>query len=404
MLDGFAWRNAWRNKRRSGILVASIAFGMGAGLLMIALMNGMARQQVDAAVSTRTAHIQLHAEGFRAHHDLQLALSAGDSLLSVLQETPGVEAAAGRAVLSAMAASAGTGRGVLVMGVDPETESQVCDLAAHLEEGSWFESKKARPAVVGRKLVDLLGLKLGQKLVITGQGGDGLLQGGAYRITGIFRTANSEFDGSTVFVKRSDLNQGFALEGRLHEIAIRLQDIDQLQLMMDQFSKRWPNLEVADWKKLSPDVALTADATDQMNGIFLAVLLVALVFGITNTMLMGVIERRREFGLLLALGLRPSRLVIQVLLETVFLVVAGALLGLLSGVLLSSWLSHTGIDLSAFAEGMAALGMGSVIRPELSAGELPRLLAWTYAAALAGALWPALRVRRMRAVDAMRME
>jgi len=402
MLFTIAWRNVWRSRRRSGLLVASITVGICAGLLEMAILNGMAAQQMNAAVRTRLSHLQIHAAGFRNHEDVGLFVPGGDSVLAVVRGAPGVEAAAGRAVLDAMAASATTARGVRLLGIDPATERRVTDLPSHVVEGDWFGSPRPDAAVIGERLARRLGVRVGQKIVLTAQGGDGGIGAGAFRIVGLYRTASSEFDESAVFVERADLARTFALGGHLHEIAVRVRGMDDIDPVAATLRRRLPALDVATWRTLAPEVALTHDWTAEMNGIFLFVVLVALVFGTTNTMLMGVLERTRELGVLLALGMRPASVFGMVVLETCLLSLVGGLAGTALAAATIAVLSRTGIDLSAVAGGLAALGMDHVIRPLLPGSSYPGVVALVAITAVIASLYPGWKAVRLDPVIAMR--
>lgn len=402
MLFAIAWRNVWRSRRRSGILVASITFGICAGLLEMAIMNGMAAQQVNAAVRTRLSHLQVHAAGFRNHEDVGLFLPGGDSVLAVVRGTPGVEAAAGRAVLDAMAASATTARGVRVLGVDPAAERRVTDLPSRVVDGTWFGTPRRNAAVIGERLAHRLGVRMGQKIVVTAQGADGAVGAGAFRIVGLYRTASSDFDETAVFVQRADLARTFALDGRLYEIAVRVRGMDDIDPVAARLRGLLPGLDVATWRTLAPEVALTREWTGEMNGIFLFVILVALVFGTTNTMLMGVLERTRELGVLLALGMRPARVFGMILLETVLLSLVGGLAGTALAAAAIAALARTGIDLSVVASGLAALGMDRVIHPLLPGSSYPGVVALVAFTAVVASLYPGWKAVRLDPVAAMR--
>jgi ABC-type lipoprotein release transport system permease subunit len=402
MIATIAWRNIWRNGRRSGILIAAIAFGIWAGLLEMAFMNGMANQQVEAAIRTRTSHIQIHMPGFLAHKDVTRFIPAGDSVLAALQRRPDVDAAAGRTVLGGMASSATTARGVVVYGVDPAAERRLTDVPDRIVGGDYFGVDKRDPVVIGERLAEKLGIELGRKIVITGQGGDGEISAGAFRVVGIFRTANSAFDESAVFARRADLARTFALGGELHEIAIRVRQTGGIDTVADALHRDYPGLDVATWRDLSPEVALTNESTQEMNYIFLVVILIALVFGVTNTMLMGVLERTRELGVVIALGMRPAPVFAMVLIETILLSVVGGLAGAVLGVASIAWLGHAGIDLSFVSSGLAAFGMDRVIYPAMPASEYPWVVLLVIATAIVASIYPGWKAVRLDPVRAIR--
>ena len=402
MIATIAWRNVWRNGRRSVILIAAIGFGIWAGILEMALMNGMAEQQVEAAIRTRTAHVQIHARGFLGHRDVNLSIPRPDSTLARVSRMPGVEAVAGRAVLNGMVSSATTARGALVYGVDPIAERRTTDVAEHVIAGRYLDGTRRNAVVVGERLVRKLGLGLGKKLVVTGQAGDGSIGSAAFRIVGIYRTVNSDFDESAVFVARADLARGFALGDALHEIAVRVRRLDAIEPLTAALRRDFPDLDVETWRDLSPEVALTQESTWQMNEIFLVVILIALVFGITNTMLMGVLERTRELGVLIALGMRPGPVFAMVLAETVLLSVGGALSGVVLAALSVAVLGRTGIDLSFVSSGLAAFGFGQVVHPVLPVARYPWVVLLVVVTAMVASIYPGWKAVRLDPARAIR--
>ncbi len=401
MIATIAWRNVWRGGRRSAILIAAIGFGIWAGILEMALMNGMTQQQVQAAILTRTSHLQLHAHGFLGRGDVSLSIPQADSAAARLSRLPGVEAVAGRVVLNGMASSATTARGVRVYGVDPGAERRTTDVAEHVIEGRYLDGTRRNAAVVGERLARKLGLGLGKKFVITAQAGDGSIGTAALRIVGVYRTVNSGFDETAVFVSRADLSRGFALGSALHEIAVRARRPDDLDALAAAIRREFPDLDVETWRDLSPEVALTQESTSQMDGIFLVVILIALVFGITNTMLMGVLERTRELGVLIALGMRPRLVFAMVLTETILLSSGGALAGVALGGLSVAVLGRTGIDLSFVSSGLAAFGFGRIVRPVLPLTQYPCVVLLVVVTAMVASIppgWKAVRLDPVRAI------
>jgi putative ABC transport system permease protein len=402
MITTIAWRNVWRNKRRSAILIAAIAFGIWAGLIMIGLMYGAAEQQVQSAIETRTAHIQIHAPEFLGHKDIARTIPDGDSLLAALRRMPQVKAAAARVVVAAMAASATTGRGVTVYGVTPGDEKQVSDVAQHVIEGTYFATDKRNPIVISARLADKLGVRLGQKIVITSQSATGDISAGAFRIVGIFKTVSSMFDDTTVFALRDDLSSTFALDGKVHEIVLILRNIVDIDAVAASLQTRYPALDVKTWEEISPEVALTMSSTQQMNEIFMGIILIALIFGITNTMLMGVLERMRELGMVIALGMRHRSVFLMILLETLFLSLAGGAAGIVLGAASVALLGRTGIDLSMASRGLEAFGFSQVMYPVVPLREYPVVVGLVVLTAIIAAIYPGLKAVRLSPVRAIR--
>ncbi len=402
MIATLAWRNVWRNGKRSGILIATIAFAIWSGELVVGLMNGMAAQQVAAAIATRTSDLQIHAAGFREHHDVADVIPHGDAVLAVARALPAVKSACDRAIVTGMVASATTARGVSLEGIDPTAERAVTDLSRHLVAGRYFGDETRNPCVIGKALAKKLGVTLHNKIVVTGQAADGSIGSAAFRIVGEFVTANSVFDETTVFARRPDVGRAFGLGGGVHEIAIVVADDGDLDHVASDLRTRYPQLDVATWRELAPEIALTQDSTGQMNHIFMAIILAALVFGMTNTMLMAVIERRHEFGVIRALGMRHGPLFVMIVLETIILSIAGGIVGSGLGALTIAWLGRTGLDLSLFSQGLAAFGLSSRIYPRLAPTEYPLVVALIVVTAILAAIYPGLKAIRIVPAQAIR--
>jgi ABC-type lipoprotein release transport system permease subunit len=278
----------------------------------------------------------------------------------------------------------------------------VTDVPGRVVSGSYFGVERRNPIVIGKRLADKLGIELGRKIVITGQGGDGEISAGAFRVVGVFQTVNSIFDESTVFVERADLARSFALGGEIHEIAVRVRRSGDIEPVARALRHDYPDLDVATWRELSPEVALTNESTQQMNYIFLVIILIALVFGVTNTMLMGVLERTRELGVVIALGMRPGPVFAMVLVETILLSVVGGLAGVALAAASIAGLGHTGIDLSFVSSGLASFGMDKVIYPVMPATEYPWVVLLVIATAIVASLYPGWKAVRLDPVRAIR--
>jgi len=402
MLMLIAWRNIWRNRKRSLIILAAVAFGIWAGLFSMGLMNGMYDQMIATGVSTRLGHIQIHTPDFRERPDVTKTIPDGPAVLQQVRGRDDVLAAAGRSVVSGMATSPETATGVTVLGIDPAADAGVFDVAEYILEGDWFQTDRRNPIVIGAKLAERLDVRLGKKVVLQGQSPDGSIGAGAFRIVGIFRTPSSAFDETTVFAIQDDIQRVFGLGQAIHEIVLRLaehEDIGTVQLALQQAH---PDLAVETWKELAPELAVTADLGNQMLYIFMIIILLALIFGITNTMLMGVLERIRELGVLKALGMKSGRMFAMVLLETLVISLFGGLVGIFAGAGTIEIFARLGIDLSVVSEGMAEFGMGNIVYPVLEWMAYLHVTVLVVLTALVSAVYPGIKAVRLNPIKAIR--
>jgi putative ABC transport system permease protein len=402
MIFTIAWRNIWRNKKRSAILICAIAFGLWASLFSGAIMYGMLEQMVNSAIATRTADIQIHQKGFESFKEIGLIIPQGQQVLSDIRAIPGVTAASGRTVVSGMASSPTTAKGVIIYGIAPGEERLISDVNKQLVQGTYFDNPVSNPAIIGEELAKKLGVKIGNKIVLTAQETDGSIGQGAFRIVGIYRTVSSQFDKTTVFALRSDVDRIFDLNDSLHEIAIMVSSSSKIDEIALEIKNAFPALDVATWKELEPELALTMDMTKEMLYIFLVIVLLAMVFGITNTMLMSVIERIRELGMLISLGMKHGRIFMMITFESVFISIIGAVAGMGLGAGTIAIFARKGIDLSIVSSGLAAFGMSKILFPFLPISEYPLTVALVILTSIFAAIYPAIKAAALKPVEALR--
>lgn len=402
MIWTIAWRNIWRNRKRSGILLAAIAFGLWAGLLTTGMFNGMSAQMVRSAIETRTAHIEIHARGFVEHPAIGNAIPNGAAALASVRAMEGVTEAVGRAVVPSMASSAATGTGVALYGVDPEAEAAISTVHRKIVAGDYLGPEGRNACVIGRALADKLKLEVGGKIVIQAQAPDGTIAGGAFRIVGLFKTVSLEFDKTVVFARTEDVDRIFGLGGAIHEIAVLTNGLTDVAPLRDRLETRFPKLDVETWDELEPEVHLLDSTGQQMSEILMTLIMVALVFGITNTMLMGVLERTRELGVLISLGMRQRLIFGMIMIETIVLSGLGGLAGAALGGATVAALGRVGIDLGIIATGLASAGVESTLYPRLIGSEYPFVALLVIVTAALGAVYPSVKASRLDPVSAMR--
>ncbi len=402
MIWTISWRNIWRNKKRSGILLAAIASGLWAGLLTVGIFNGMVEQMVRSAINTRTSHVQIHAPGFVEHPDVVSTIPDGETVLARVRAADHVSSAVGRSVVPGMGSSATTGTAVVLRGIDVEAETGVSDVHSSIVEGSYFDTNGRNECVLGHKLAEKLNLTLGGKIIINAQAPDGSITGGAFRIVGIYRTVATQFDKTAVFARAADVDRTFELGGEIHEIALMADDIRTVPLLTKQLAASFPDLDVRSWDELVPEVGMMTSMSQQMNSILMVIIMLALIFGITNTMLMGVLERIRELGVLMALGMRPRSVFSMIVIETIALSALGGTAGIAAGAVTITLLSKSGIDLSIVATGLESFGMASRLYPSLAPAQYAMVAALVIATAVVGSLYPGVKAARLQPMEALR--
>lgn len=403
MLTGIAWRNIWRNRTRSLILLAAIATGLFGGLISSSIGFGMGEQMIQSAIMTRLSHIQIHNPEFSVERDIHFFIPDAAQKVKQIEKNKEVAAVSERVTVNGMVSSATSASGVQVLGIDPQKESAITSIDQSITRGRYFDTSLTYPVVIGEKLARTLNVELGSRIVLTFQNISGDLTGGAFRIAGIFRTVSTEFDNSNVFVKESDLWELLETDTLYTEIAVLLNRGASLDSVAQNLRSVMPDMRVQTWRNLAPELSYIEETTSVSLFIFMIVILLALTFGIINSMLMAVLERRRELGMLMAVGMPGKLIFLMIVLETVFLTLTGALAGLLLTVISLAVLSRTGINLSYFAEGLSEFGIAEVLYPYLPGFMYTAVTLLVIITAIIAALFPAARALRLRPAVVLRM-
>ncbi len=401
MLILIAWRNIWRHPLRSLVVIGAIAFGLWGGILSVSMIFGMIGQRLESALETRVSHLQLQHPAFSENKELHDVLPDGPAILTQLQQRSDL-AASGRLIATGMISSPVTGAGVQISGINPADERSVTRIANKLQAGDYFETPGKNTILIGQKLAERLKVKLRGKVVLTLQDMNGDIAGGAFRVVGIFKTSSTPFDESSVFVRQDDLRQIIGMPHEIHEIAVRLNNDSALPEMRAAFSRDWPAISVRTWQQAASDLNWLMSMVNQTSVIVVSVNLLAILFGVINTMLMAVLERTHELGMLMAVGMNKRKIFIMIVLETVFLSIAGALIGMGSGVLSVNRLNQSGVDLSFAAKGLESLGYNSIIYPRISADFYLILTGLVIIMALIASIYPARKALKLKPVEAIR--
>jgi ABC-type lipoprotein release transport system permease subunit len=245
----------------------------------------------------------------------------------------------------------------------------------------------------------------GARLTLTFLDTDNNQVGAVFRITGLYKISNSVFEKSVVFVKDKDLKKLTGLSATsFHEIIIRIRDLEATEPITAALAEKLPGMEVINWKKLQPELAMMTDMVEQFYFIFGLIILAALAFGIINTMLMVVLERTRELGMLTAIGMNKKKVFSMIMLESVFLSLIGAVVGMILSYIVIRISAHTGIDLTQYAEGFGALGYSAIIYPQISAGFFGVVTVLIIITGIISSVYPALKALKLNPVEAIRTE
>jgi putative ABC transport system permease protein len=403
MLFTIAWKNIWRNKVRSLVVILSVMLGLWAGAFILAYVFGMINQRLEDAISSEISHLQVHHPEFKKDYDPRFYLSDSEKIMNALENNAQVIGISARVLVNGMVASPTTSAGGKFIGINPVNEDNLTNFSENITEGEYLTIQDKNKVVIGKKLADKLKVKLRSKVVLTFQDAEGTIVAGAFRVKGIFRSYNSSLELSNLYVNSRDLSKLLNAEGMVHEIAVLLADAENVEPFVSGLSAQYPTQLVESWRQLSPELRLMIDSLDQYMIIFFVIILLALSFGIVNTMLMAVLERVREIGMLMAIGMNKKKLFTMIALETILMVIIAAPPGLLLSYLSISYLGINGLDLSGiYQEGYAAWGFKPIIYPKLEIIYYFRIMALVAVTAILASIYPAITALRLDPVKAIR--
>jgi putative ABC transport system permease protein len=406
MLISIAWRNIWRNKLRSLVVILAVTLGLFGTLFIIALSNGMVEQKISETVHNEISHIQIHDPQFIQDNSLKYPVANAENIVREAASIQGVQAVCSRIKTTAMASTANTGTGIIVNGIDPASEKQVTNLYQFVTDGNYFEKESRTPQIlISQKLANKLKAKSGSKIVMTIQNTEGDLVYGLFRVTGIYKTSNGMFDEPNVFVQKNDLCSltGFDPKGAT-EIAVLMQNTEMTGHAVEQLKAIAPGMAVMSWDILEPTLKMMSTVMKQYSYFLLGIILAAMAFGIVNTMLMSILERTRELGMLMSVGMNRRKIFIMIMMETIFLAVVGTIAGVAASAVTISLTSKHGINFAAWSEGFESLGYSALVYPMIYNSIYYGLGIMVIITAILASIYPARKALRMNPAEAVRNE
>ena len=399
LLIALAWRNLWRNRRRTLVILFAIVLGVWAMIFTAAFMRGMSLQIIDDTVENLTGHIQIHTAGYLDDPVVEHSFPVDDSLNTVLQN-PAIKQLSMRIRVPAVVASERDSYGLVLIGIDPQAEAGLSFIANSIVQGEYLSASDDSGVIIGKKLAHQLETRLGKRVVVMSQNRDNDIADRGFRIVGIFDTQMEALETGFLFMGRKTAQQLLDIDDQISEIAIRLNDGVAVDSVVQQLKQQQPELDIQSWYELQPMSKVMVEMYEDFHLIWHLIVFMAMGFGIINTLLMAVFERTREFGLFQALGLKPTFIMGQVWIEAIMLLVLGTALGNLV-----SWLSVAatgeGIDVSAFAQGMEMANLSNIIPFVIVQGDLILANSVVITLGLLTSLYPAWRASSMVPADAL---
>jgi ABC-type lipoprotein release transport system permease subunit len=474
MIGSIAWKNVWRNKKRSLVVIVAVALGIISGVLLVGIMEGWVRQRLNDAIYNEVSHIQIHNTDYIKNEEIDLTVTNLEEISRSIDSLKELSGWVKRTKIIAMANTPWANTGVLIYGVDAEKERNVTEIYKEIvtDGGEYLDNQHPGDILISDKTAELLKLKqyivtdsiiekltgenitesvlkkletlkdirfrsprdfrealrkefskkeldrfgllitdkaldyrIRNKMQITISDKEGNPIQGIFRVCGIYKTTNTGFDQVSVFVNSGELANLYGGDEILtHEIAILLNNIDDASLVKEKLSHVSGNNSVRTWKELAPDAAMMNDFMVMYYFIFIGIIMLALAFGIINTMLMAILERTKELGMLMAIGMNRRRIFKMIMLETIFLTIVGAITGILLGWIILEILGKTGIHFTGWGEGFEAIGFASKVYPVVTPAFYLFTTIMVITTAIISSVWPARKALKLIPVEALRTE
>jgi ABC-type lipoprotein release transport system permease subunit len=408
-----AWRNLWWNPRRTLIAMSAIGFGYTMLLFVACLMAGLRQQMIETGTDLMLSEIQVHAPHYDPDHPINLTLGGPkgtdvDAVVATIVADPRVEAASPRVYGFGLVSGTHQSAGAQLVGVVPDTEQKITLLQSHMVKGAYLAAGAPKGVVMGDQLATTLGAEVGSEIVVMTPAADGSTGNDIYTVSGLFHTGLDSMDGGLVMMPLTTLQDLLRLPpGRIHEVGIKLHSIANAEATAATLQLKLSGLfpvRARPWQMLAPELADYVQFNRRVTFMLFFIFFALAAMGIVNTMLMAIIERTREFGMLMAVGMRPIQVVGLIVAEASGLAAASLVLGAAVGVPILWYLQIHGLNLGHNGGTVSVAGI--VVGPLwyghqdfVSYAEAALGLAVT---ALASALYPALRAARFQPADALR--
>jgi ABC-type lipoprotein release transport system permease subunit len=397
-----AWRNLWRNKRRTFISIGSIVFAVMFALITRSMQLGSYNSMIRNVVRLSTGYIQVHAVKFWEKRSIDLAFADGQFLRNRIAEIPHVTDLIPRLQNFTLAASTNATRGALVSGIDPIAEDRMSGLRGKLVDGAYLDAADST-VLLAEGLARYLGLGVRDTVVVYGQGYHGVTAAEKFVIGGIVHFPMPDLNSSMIYLALPSAQRLFGMPGMINSLSIMLDHPGNQQAALEAVEVTLGDeFEAMSWQEMMPEVVQGIEVDNAGGVIMILILYIIIGFGIFGTIMMMTLERRREFGVLIALGMKRARLGFVTLAESVMLSFVGVFGGTIISVPLLMYAYYNPIRLSGeAAQAMEQFGFEPILPFSLSPSLFVSQVVIILAIALICTAYPVLVIRRLEPVSAM---
>jgi len=398
----FAWRNIWRNKKRSILATSSIFFAVFLALAMRSLQFGQYEYMVNFTVSLYTGYLQLQAKGFWDNRSFDESFEFNDTLYNKLKNYPGISNINPRIETAALISHVTETRISPVIGIDPDLEDKMTGLKKRLFKGEYL-NENSKGILIAEGLADRLNVDVGDSIVVFGQGFQGVIAAQVFHVQGIIKFPIPKMNNAFVFMTIKNAQELFNLSNRITSIPIMINNPSKLYEFKKELSARIDsNLVVMTWEEMSPEIVQAIEVDNASGFIMLLILYVVIGFGVFGTIVMMTLERTREFGLLISLGMERDKIYLVTTIESILISFFGALLGVIVAFPVLLYFYFNPIPVSGeIADIYLSYGMEPIIPFSIDSNIFISQMLIVFLISLLTSLYPISFIRKIRPVSAL---
>ena len=402
MIIKIAFKNIWRNSLRSWTVIIAITLGIFGGLAIISTATGLSKMRQNNAIDTYISHIQIHDTNYLQYARINDTIFQKEELISFIKLSKFTSGISTRIKAESFIQSAGGTSGVILNGIIPSNEKNVTGIYKKLDQGNYLKNYKRKPPIIISKILSTkLNAKINTTIQCTFLNAQGESAVCLFKVVDIYNTNNSLYDEVNAFVKMEDLKEYSQLSG-IHEIAIKIENESNVESFRSKLIQQFPNHQIDSWRGIAPELGYADKMMNLILIIFLIIIMLALAFGIINTMLMAVLERKKELGMLLSIGMNKRKVFWMIIWESIFLALISGPLGLLSSYLAITTFANHGIDLSFAAKGLKSVGIESTIYPYVENRFYYIISFLVIITAILSSIYPAMRALKLNPSETLR--
>ncbi len=398
-----AWRNLWRNKKRTIIAASSVFFAVLLALVMRSMQKGSYDFMIDSSVRISTGYVQVHGKGYWDKRSLDKSMVLDKNITAKINRIPDVTLVVPRLETFTLVSHGNATKVSPIVGINPEKEKTILKLEEKLVAGKYL-SDSSKGVLIGQGLAELLKVGVGDSLVLYGQGFHGITAAAQVPVQGIIKLPIPDLNNTMIYTSLSYAQWLYSAPDRITSLSIMIDKPNHLDEVKAAVQNLFDNkYEVMTWKEMTPELVQSIEVDNAGGIIMLAILYIVIGFGIFGTIMMMTAERTKEFGILIAVGMKKSKLILVTTFETIFISLIGVIAGIIVSYPLLLYFYYNPIKLTGdLAKAMLAFGLEPIMPFSIAPGIFIAQFWTVLLIALLSAWYPFRYIQKLKAVEAIR--